>query len=147
MKYRLFGVLLFSLVFYLISCENDDSKRKLQPELNKPMVYKKLVNQKGNKSNVDGIVVIKDVTYTLGNNNKILQVEKDFTNSSLDINLDNKLLKKYAQDYMEQDARLKENKSTTEKVFHSKKANKDYYVTYSLNDEGKVKTIIISSFK
>ncbi len=87
------------------------------------------------------------MTYVLSDKDKILQAEKDFSNLPLDKNTDKNFLNEHAKDLMAKDTEFVSNKSDTEQKYHSKSLNKDYYVTLSLTDEGKVKSLIVSSFE
>lgn len=95
-----------------------------------------------------GIAINKkrSVTYLLGDNKKILQVEKDFDTLPLNKELDHELIKEHTKDYMNDDVEIT-NDEENSKTYHSKKLDKDYYVTYSLNEKGEIVRIIVSSFK
>lgn len=99
------------------------------------------------KHNDSSMVVVDDMTYILGDDDKILQAEKDFSDLPLDQNTDKNLLNEHAKDLMAKDVEFVSNKSDMEQKYHSKSLNKDYYITFSINDEGKVTKIIVSSFK
>lgn len=86
-----------------------------------------------------------DITYVVGDDKEILQVDKNFDDLPLDLNLDSELLKQHAEDFMEYDATFKQAVSTNEFEYYSQKIDKTYSVIYSKNDEGKVISIIISS--
>ncbi|TJY14113.1 hypothetical protein [Staphylococcus chromogenes] len=115
--------------------------KKVRPEDN--TVYGKLTK----KHNNNNPVVIDDMTYILGDNDDILQAEKDFSNLPLNKNTDKNFLNEHAKDLMAKDAEFVSNKSDTEQKYHSESLNKDYYVTLSLTDDGKVRSIIVSSFE
>ncbi|HHD6773830.1 TPA: hypothetical protein ACOT7X_002580 [Staphylococcus aureus] len=121
--------------------KNTDKKNIKTPDDN--TVYGKLT-KKHEDSNV---VTVDDITYILGDNSKILQAEKEFSNLPLDKNTDKNFLNEHAKDLMTKDAELVSNISDTEQKYHSKSLNKDYYVTVTLNEERKVKSLIVSSFK
>ncbi|MDP4447471.1 hypothetical protein [Staphylococcus hyicus] len=123
------------------SKNQEDDKKKSGPEDN--TVYGKLTKKHQNNS----VAVIEDVTYTLGENDKILQAEKDFSDLPLDKNTDKNFLNEHAKDLMAKDAEFVSNTSDTEQKYHSKSLNKDYYVTLTLDDNGKVRSLIVSSFK
>lgn len=120
---------------------SETKKKKITPEDN--TVYGKLTR----KHNDNNPVVIEDMTYVLSDKDKILQAEKDFSNLPLDKNTDKNFLNEHAKDLMAKDTEFVSNKSDTEQKYHSKSLNKDYYVTLSLTDEGKVKSLIVSSFE
>ncbi|EKI4610879.1 hypothetical protein PCV59_001068 [Staphylococcus pseudintermedius] len=121
--------------------KKEEPKEKASPEDN--TVYGKLTKKHKDSS----MVVVDDMTYILGDNDEILQAEKDFSDLPLDQNTDKKFLNEHAKDLMAKDAEFVSNKSETEQKYHSKSLKKDYYVTFSLNDEGKVISIIVSSFE
>ncbi|PCF83374.1 hypothetical protein [Staphylococcus delphini] len=106
-------------------------------------VYGKLTKKHDDNS----VVVIDDMTYILGDNDEILQAEKDFSDLPLDKNTDKNFLNEHAKDLMAKDAEFVSNKSDTEQKYHSKSLNKDYYVTLSLSDDGNVRSLIVSSFE
>lgn len=157
MKFKLITVLFIVLSIVLSACGNEvkekgpekqvekknepEKKEKTAPKDN--TVYGKLTK----KHNDNTTVVIDDMTYVLGDNDIILQAEKDFSDLPLDQNTDKNFLNEHAKDLMAKDAELVSNKSETEQKYHSKSLNKDYYVTLSINDEGKVKSLIVSSFE
>lgn len=120
---------------------SETKKEKVRPEDN--TVYGKLTR----KHNDNNPVVIEDMTYVLSDKDKILQAEKDFSNLPLDKNTDKNFLNEHAKDLMAKDAEFVSNKSDTEQKYHSESLNKDYYVTLSLTDKGKVKSLIVSSFE
>ncbi|AKS69640.1 hypothetical protein RN70_09075 [Staphylococcus schleiferi] len=120
---------------------SETKKKKITPEDN--TVYGKLTR----KHNDNNPVVIEDMTYVLSDKDKILQAEKDFSNLPLDKNTDKNFLNEHAKDLMAKDAEFVSNKSDTEQKYHSESLNKDYYVTLSLTDKGKVKSLIVSSFE
>lgn len=120
---------------------SETKKEKVRPEDN--TVYGKLTK----KHNNNNPVVIDDMTYILGDNDDILQAEKDFSNLPLNKNTDKNFLNEHAKDLMAKDAEFVSNKSDTEQKYHSESLNKDYYVTLSLTDKGKVKSLIVSSFE
>ncbi|EGQ3583594.1 TPA: hypothetical protein I1622_002104 [Staphylococcus pseudintermedius] len=117
------------------------NQKKTSPENN--TAYGKLTK----KHNDSSMVVVDDMTYILGDDDKILQAEKDFSDLPLDQNTDKNLLNEHAKDLMAKDVEFVSNKSDMEQKYHSKSLNKDYYITFSINDEGKVTKIIVSSFK
>lgn len=117
------------------------NQKKASPENN--TAYGKLTK----KHNDSSMVVVDDMTYILGDDDKILQAEKDFSDLPLDQNTDKNLLNEHAKDLMAKDVEFVSNKSDMEQKYHSKSLNKDYYITFSINDEGKVTKIIVSSFK
>ncbi len=115
--------------------------KKVRPE--DDTVYGKLTKKHDDNS----VVVIDDMTYILGDNDEILQAEKDFSNLPLDKNTDKNFLNEHAKDLMVKDAEFVSNKSDTEQKYHSESLNKDYYVTLSLTDDGNVRSLIVSSFE
>lgn len=119
------------------------SKKKDKETPSNNTVYGKLTK----KHNNTNPVVIGDMTYILGDDDEILQAEKDFSNLPLDKNTDKNFLNEHAKDLMTKDAELVSNKSDTEQKYHSKSLNKDYYVTLSLTDDGNVRSLIVSSFE
>lgn len=123
------------------SKNQEDDKKKSGPEDN--TVYGKLTKKHSNSNTA----VIDDMTYVLGDNDEILQAEKDFSDLPLDKNKDKNFLNEHAKDLMAKDAEFVSNISDTEQKYHSKSLNKDYYVTFSLADDGKVRNLIVSSFK
>lgn len=89
----------------------------------------------------------KDVTFVLGNHDRILQVKKDLSDMPINKQQEEKKLEGYAKAYMEDDAKLKKVRSETQKVYYSKKINREYFVTYQLDTNGNVTEILISSYK
>ncbi|MDO5374965.1 MAG: hypothetical protein Q4F01_02050 [Staphylococcus rostri] len=124
--------------------KNEEPKKETKVSENDNKVYGKLTNGKEKSSSP---VTIDDVTYILGNNNKILQAEKDFSNVPLDKEMDKNHLNEHIKELMSDDAKFVSDESDNEQKYHSEKLNKDYFVTYSLNDDGKVTSIIVSSFQ
>lgn len=120
---------------------SETKQEKVRPEDN--TVYGKLTK----KHNNNNPVVIDDMTYILGDNDDILQAEKDFSNLPLDKNTDKDFLNEHAKDLMAKDAEFVSNKSDTEQKYHSESLNKDYYVTLSLTDDGNVRSLIVSSYE
>ncbi|MCO4346648.1 hypothetical protein MTQ93_11410 [Staphylococcus agnetis] len=125
------------------STEEKQSSTQVKDSPKNNTVYGKLTK----KHDDNGVVVIDDTTYTLGEDDKILQAEIDFSDLPLDKNIDKNFLNEHAKDLMAKDAEFVSNESDTEQKYHSKSLGKDYYVTFSLNDEGKATTLIVSSFK
>ncbi|EOW3694004.1 hypothetical protein ACOW2U_001511 [Staphylococcus pseudintermedius] len=121
--------------------KKEEPKEKASPEDN--TVYGKLTKKHDDNS----VVVIDDMTYILGDNDEILQAEKDFSDLPLDQNTDKNFLNEHAKDLMAKDVEFVSNKSDTEQKYHSKSLDKDYYVTFSLNDDGNVRSVIVSSFE
>lgn len=106
-------------------------------------VYGKLTKKHDDNS----VVVIDDMTYILGDDDEILQSEKSFSDLPIDPNIDRNFLNEHAKDLMADDAKFMTNKTDTEQIYHSPSLNKDYYVTFSLDEEGNVIKLIVSSFE
>ncbi|MBC1561003.1 hypothetical protein [Listeria booriae] len=86
------------------------------------------------------------ITYIVGDNNNIFQVEVDFDMGlGINIEMDKSLLIEHAMDYMAGDADLIQTKSDREFVYESKKYNKKYDVLFvNDNDENIVTRVIVS---
>ncbi|KMT62522.1 hypothetical protein [Paenilisteria newyorkensis] len=86
------------------------------------------------------------ITYIVGDNNNIFQVEVDFDMAlGINIEMDKSFLVEHAMDYMADDATLIQTKSDRDFVYESKKYKKKYDVLFvNDNDENIVTRVIVS---
>ena len=127
--------------------QNDKTENKNENNASSNKVFGVLTETDIKKSGSIAISKRTDTTYILGDNDKILQVEKDFSDFPLNLNLDKNFLNEHIMDYMEDDAVLLAKQNDTTETYYSNKINKNYYITYSFTDDGKVSRLIVSSFQ
>ena len=82
--------------------------------------------------------------YMVIDNNEIYTVDINFNDLPLDLNIDNSLISEHLHSFMEDDSSLAETIDNTHFIYHSNKINKDYNVTYVLNEQGMLIKINIS---
>ncbi|MCO4339553.1 hypothetical protein MTR10_10355 [Staphylococcus agnetis] len=151
MKLKYVTAIFLSSSLLLAACSNDETSKENAHEVQKShqtnKVYDKLSDKDITKKGSTATTKTKDVTFVLGNHDRILQVKKDLSDMPINKQQEEKKLEGYAKAYMEDDTKLKKVKSETQKVYYSEKINREYFVTYQLDTNGNVTEILISSYK
>ncbi|PTJ85975.1 hypothetical protein BUZ56_11350 [Staphylococcus hyicus] len=151
MKYRILTSVILTSTILLTACANDETKNEQNHQTQKAQqnnkVYDKLTDNNVIKDGPTATSKNKDTTYTLGNHDRILKVTKNLSDMPLNIQKDEKQLNDDVTSFMEKDAKLKEIKSETVKIYYSEKLNRYYYVSYKLDVNSNVTEFIVSSYK
>ncbi|AWI44841.1 hypothetical protein BJG88_08855 [Staphylococcus nepalensis] len=129
--------------------EENSNKQENNENTTKPQtntVYGQLTD--ANAEEVAGMYYNQDddLNYIVGENKKILQIEKSFEDLPLDENMDQSLIKEHTLDYMEDDASISNTVNDSELEYYSPSIDETYNVVYEKNNENKITNITISSF-
>ncbi|MGF3066610.1 hypothetical protein [Facklamia sp. P12950] len=106
-------------------------------------VYGKINKSDKTKLN-DNLYKDESVLFNLIEDDVISQIEIQFPEFHPNINLDKDFLDSHMFSYMEEDTELVSNKSETEKIYKSKLIDKLYIVSYKLDENGDVISLIIN---